>query len=70
MNFQKFSKKNSGQLKFSCIQTYLGVWSAVEGGGIEVAMALVAAEAILVEEAVLRRNLLGLEHSALATESQ
>ncbi len=39
----------------------------MEGGGIEVAVALVAAEAVLVEEAVLRWNLLGLEHLALAT---
>jgi hypothetical protein len=39
----------------------------VEGGGVEVAVALVAAEAVLVEEAVLRWNLFGLEHLALAT---
>jgi hypothetical protein len=39
----------------------------VKGGGVEVAVALVAAEAVLVEEAVLRWNLFGLEHLALAT---
>ncbi len=39
----------------------------MEGGSVEVAVALVAAEAVLVEEAVLRWNLLGLEHLALAT---
>ncbi len=39
----------------------------MKGGGVEVAVALVAAEAVLVEEAVLRWNLLGLEHLALAT---
>jgi hypothetical protein len=39
----------------------------VKGGGVEVAVALVAAEAVLVEETVLRWNLLGLKHLALAT---
>ena len=41
----------------------------MESGGIEVAVTLVAAEAVLVEEAGLRRNLFGLEHSALATKN-
>ncbi len=39
----------------------------MKGGGVEVAVALVAAEAVLVEETVLRWNLLGLKHLALAT---
>jgi hypothetical protein len=49
---------------------YLRVRSAVESGGIEVAVTLVAAEAILMEEASFRRHLFGLEHATLATESQ
>ena len=39
----------------------------MEGGGVEVAVALVAAEAVLVEETVLRWNLFGLKHLSLAT---
>ena len=42
---------------------------AEEGGGIEVGVALVAAQAVLVEKAVLRGNLFGLEHAAFAAET-
>ena len=44
----------------------LGILCTEEGGGVQVALALVAAEAVLVEEAMLGRNLLGLEDSAFA----
>ena len=55
---RKLSKKASN----------LGILCTEEGGGVQVALALVAAEAVLVEEAVLRRNLLSLENSALAAD--
>jgi len=45
---------------------HLGILGTEEGGGIQVAVALVAAEAVLVEEAMLGWDLLCLEHTALA----
>ena len=60
---------SAGNNAYTCfkIVCYLIVWCTVEGGGIQVAVALVAAQAVLVEQATLGGSLLSLENFALAT---